>query len=267
MKRKGNVTKSKIFIVSFIMALVNGCFNLYDLKQFMVCFPNIEVSFNDFYVKTLGYLDIYSIKHVYPVIIWIFPIIILGYFLSDYMIFDIKTRGSIIFTRTEKRGQWFLHRTLDISGYIALFYIIYSITEVAIGRIFIEKVDLFFVFSLTLLNFLFAFGTIFLVNVMSLFINSQYAFWGLLTLYMMNVLHAGFIVESPDMNLNIIRYMPAASGIFIWHESKLLKAGGMFENTIYLEGFLLQESIIALIILVVLTYILGRFKIVKKDIL
>lgn len=260
----------KLSLSAICLSAVSGFYNIYMLKQRNLYFPDNHETFYDFISNILEYLNIHEIKYVFPVLIWLFPMLILTYFLSDYIGTDVREKGSIIFTRTNSRGKWFSKKCGSLIFYILSFYLIYILMLILIWSLMgtgFNGENTTSVIKLSVLNILFGIMTIVVMNVLSLFIKPTYSMIAVLLVYMVNTFFVSWAVEHNDNVLPIVKYTLTAQGMYLWHSDVALPGGIEFQNFMHLQGFGITGSVLAIIVIISIAYFMGFTKIREMDIL
>lgn len=182
------------------------------------------------------------------------PQIVLVFILADYMLKDLTICSVYVFTRTNKRKQWFFRKAFELFLFAFLFYLFQFMTLFSIGQV--AKLAVFDIFGLInlmanelILLVLISFIYIFTVNILSLKIGIKYSFLTIILIIALSPLLA-------FANTNMLKYIPISNFMLIWHDSEnLLPYRDLIGD--YIPNFTITFSISYALILILLLIIIG----------
>ena len=243
-----------IIYVSSHMAKLNVLYYSNDIK--------------DLYLGYFSYLPIGPRLEIIDLIISIVHIVFVTYMFSGYILDDIKEKGVIIFTRTDKKEKWIISKYINILLKLIIYFTIQFTIFFILGRLnnmSIIKFDEFIsvIITLFIVQVLSSYLLIVLSNTVSLFSNSIYGYLFSIISIIANITLLDGIYKN---NFTIIKYLPFSQHLVLFNDLSFINRNILLFN-FEIKGYNLATNImIESVLLCALLYISVR-RIKKMDIL
>ena len=217
------------------------------------------------YITPKSYTDIVNF------IITIFPTIWIIYCYSDYMLSDFMTNYIYVFTRMGTKRNWLIKKCrsllFELAGLYLSLFIMTFIFSIYFGYNFnnngMEMLRM--LLSLYILNLLFHFLIIFIVNIMSLALGSHKVFFITTIIYMSMLILSMVFYGNNNFTYYFTTVSPLTQHMYYWHDNIVIpiQLASLSEHSI--NNFNIIKSICLLIIYIVITYIFSYRFINKND--
>ncbi|MFL0194083.1 hypothetical protein ACJDU8_00540 [Clostridium sp. WILCCON 0269] len=261
-----NYSNKNIFKVIFISILISIIIYLNSKDVIMESKCNY---LDALFIFTYGYMDIKNIiKYISNVFIQMLPLIYITYILGDYIFLDLDKRGVYIFTRTNKRTNWFLNKILKLLKYVSLFYFIQLITIYIIGIIIgfrSTNYTIQIIFWEFTLNVLTSYFIILFINVISLKLNVIYTYIIGIGIYVSSIFISGFVYQLYNSKIWLLKYFIIGQEILTWHCESFLNGYRNIAD-FYINNLNIKYSISYLSIVCIIMVFYGFYVINNKDI-
>ncbi len=264
------IKNNQIFKSSAIILLSSFFISIYNISQ-LTNYKISNFSLSHFIIYNYGYLNPLSIDSLIPVIIWIFPLLLLIYFLGDSIYDSIFNKSIYVFTRTDKRMKWFLKQSIKLFFNVFFFYVLYFFATILVGFInnlhVITLSDVLVILNIFLHHVFGSYILLLLITLFSFYIKIGYSYITVLSMYIFLLMITGIIYEYLPSYITVIKWLPTTQFLFIWHEDSLLNdfRNALFVNS--LEGFDYIFSFIYYSIFLLLIMVFSLRKVNKIDIL
>lgn len=223
----------------------------------------------DLYLGYFSYLPIGQRVGVIDLIVPIVHIIFVTYLFSGYILDDIKEKGVVIFTRTDKKERWILEEYIKIFIRLNLYFLVQFGLFFILGitnNLHIINVREFISVILTLfiVQVLSSYVLIIVSNIVSLYSNSIYG-------YLVSVIglcaNMGILNELYiNRKMDIIKYLPFTQHLILLDELNFISRNiSLFD--IKIEGYNLVTNIIVYLLILTMLMFVSIRKIKTLDIL
>ncbi|OAB36711.1 hypothetical protein PMSD_10320 [Paenibacillus macquariensis subsp. defensor] len=237
-----------------------------SLFSFFRSLPSIE-TVEELFIYAYGTIDVSIIIWVIPVVMWLLPLLLLNFFLGDYVFNQLRQVATNIFTRTSKRDIWLLNQIFSLIIYVLFFQIALFITTFLLALIFGIPLgtlsDCIFIlsqeFSLMTLGYI---VSILLINILSLILDSVLSSALVLSGNLVFILSAGFLYKESILNDSIAKWFPFIQGVYGWKVSVFM---GTEPFNLHLQNGV-RFAAVYLLVAGLLVMLLGIWKIKKVDI-
>lgn len=252
-------------IYTFILGWIIIYISSHMVKLNVLYYSN---DIKDLYLGYFSYLPIGPRLEIIDFIIPIVHIVFVVYMFSGYILDDIKEKGVIIFTRTDKKEKWILSKyiniLLDLIVYFAIQFILFFILGKLNNMNVIESYEFVNVIStLFVMQVLISYLLIVLSNTVSLFSNSIYGYLVSTIGILANITVLDTLYNN---NFNIIKYLPFSQHLILFNDLSFINRTILLFN-FEIKGYNLATNIIIeILLLCTLLYISVR-RIKKMDIL
>lgn len=229
---------------------------------------NYSNDIKDLYLGYFSYLPIEPKLEIIDFIIQIVHIIFVIYMFSGYILDDIKEKGVVIFTRTDKKESWILSKYINILLELLIYFTIQFMLFFILGKLnsmSIIKTDEFInvIITLFIVQVLSSYLLIVLSNTVSLFSNSIYGYLFSTISIIANITVLDGIFKN---NFTIIKYLPFSQHLVLFNDLSFINRNILLFN-FEIKGYNLTTNIlIQSVLLYALLYISVR-RIKKMDIL
>ncbi|MDD3314628.1 MAG: DUF2705 family protein [Syntrophaceticus sp.] len=253
----------KLFLSGGLIAIFLGFY--YSQFAEMYQFKSLELML----ILAYGNLYIEEIVFIVPVFLWMVPLIVIIFFLGDYIHRNFDQNAAYIFTRTARRSLWLIGQAVNLFLYILIYYIfqiaVFCVVSTVLGfSMFSWDVGIMLIVSELALLVLSNYMIVLLINVLSLFkLNSLFCVAITLTTNIVCIFLSAILYKFYTKNIAIIKWLPFTQGILTWH-SGISSVADFFPFNI--PHFSILFSIVYLIIICLLLLFCGVCKIEKMDI-
>lgn len=194
-----------------------------------VRFIDIQVNVTQLLVQTSGLLDVSEVKWMIPVLSWLLPSIVMQYYLGDYISSKLDRHAVYLFTRTSRRGRWFISEFYDIVQYILFFQLVEMAAVVCIGlmsgmNIGAKTALVTTGLEMYVLSALGMIVTVLCINVLSLCISSVISAVIVLLTNVVCILSAASLYDHFPGDSHFIRWIPFTQQVYGWQY-------GIYERT------------------------------------
>lgn len=177
-----------------------------------------------FLVQTLGILDVATISWIIPVLLWLLPMIVIQYYLGDYISRKLDNHAVYLFTRTSKRGQWFIGECYNVIKYILFFQLIEIAAVVSVGIVIGVHIEdkipfVMTIFEIYVLSALGLMVSVLCVNVLSLFISSVISSIIVFLANVVCIMSAGYLYDNLPSHNNVVQWIPFTQNVYAWQYS------------------------------------------------
>lgn len=212
----------------------------------------------DFYLAYFSYLPIGQTIDVTDFIVPIVHIMFVVYIFSGHVLNEIKEKGVIIFTRTDKKERWILEEYIQIFIRLnlyflvqfGLFFMLGSINDLYIVSMkeFISAVLILFVTQVLSSYVLIVFS-----NIVSLYSDYIYGYSASIIGFCSNIIMLNGLYMTKE--LWIVKYLPFTQHLILLDELKFINRDVSLFNIIIENYNLLTNMMIYLLMLIILIYI------------
>ncbi|NRT78425.1 DUF2705 family protein [Clostridium beijerinckii] len=212
----------------------------------------------DFYLAYFSYLPISQNIRVTDFIVPIVHIIFVVYIFSGYVLNDIKEKGVIIFTRTDKKERWILKEYIKIFLRVNLYFLLQFTLFFILGIInnmhvvnmqeFISVISILFIVQV-----LSSYVLVVLSNTVSLYSNNIYGYYTSVVGFCANIVMLNELYTTEE--LWIIKYAPFTQHLILLDELKFINRNIYLFNIKIQNYDILTNGAVYLLILTVLIYI------------
>lgn len=212
----------------------------------------------DFYLAYFSYLAIGKTIAVTDFMVPIVHIICVVYTFSGYVLNDIKEKGVIIFTRTDKKERWILEEYIKIFIRLNLYFLVqfglFFILGI-INNLYIVNMQEFIsvVLIVFIVQVLSSYVLIVLSNTVSLYSNYIYGYFASVIGFCANIVMLNELYMTKE--LWIIKYLPFTQHLILLDDLKFINRNiSLFD--IKIQNYnLLTNMMVYLLILTILMYI------------
>lgn len=212
----------------------------------------------DFYLAYFSYLPISQNIRVTDFIVPIVHILFVVYIFSGYVSNNIKEKGAIIFTRTDKKERWILEEYIKIFIRVNLYFLVQFVLFFILGIInnmYIVNMQEFIsvVLVLFIVQVFSSYVLIVLSNTISLYSNNIYGYSTSVIGFCANIvmLNELYTTEGSWM----IKYSPFTQHLILLNELKFINRNISLFNMKIQNYSILTNLMFYLIILTILIYI------------
>lgn len=229
---------------------------------------NYSNDIKDLYLGYFSYLPIEPKLEIIDFVIQIAHIIFVIYMFSGYILDDIKEKGVIIFTRTDKKEKWILSKYINILLELIIYFTIQFTLFFILAKLnnmSIIKIDEFVnvIITLFIVQVLSSYILIVLSNTVSLFSNSIYGYISSAICIIANITLLDGIYKN---NFTIIKYLPFSQHLVLFNDLSFINRN-ILSFKFEIKGYNLATNImIESVLICILLYISVR-RIKKMDIL
>lgn len=254
--------KKNIIYISLISLFI-GWYQL-DIIESL---PVMDRSVDLLVINTFNNLDIFSIKFVFPILIWLFPQLFLVYMLGSLLSNDLKNRAVYLFTRTNNRSSWFFSITTSLFLNTLLYYFIQYLLIILIGIVKNYEIkNLFVIFLSLILLVLTNFLLLLIINIFNLFFNMTFIYNIVLSVYIFLILITGIIGEYAPQYIRLIVSFPFSHALITWHDISDINYLQK-DSSFYISRFSIKDSLIYIFLLITLSLFITVKKIKKMDLI
>lgn len=212
----------------------------------------------DLYLAYFSYLPINKSLIITDFIIPISHIIFVVYIFSGYVLNNIKKRGVIIFTRTDKKEKWLLKEYLKmfikLNLYFGVQFILFFILGI-LNNIYIVDIREFIsvVVLLFIVQVLSSYILILFSNIISIYSNTVYGYFTSVISLCISIVILNILYSCDKMWL--IKYLPFTQHLIILNELNFINRNIELFNIKIQNYNLIINGIVYILILTILIYI------------
>lgn len=214
--------------------------SLAAILVFLYIFP--ISSYDQMLLFAFGHIEVNEIKYIYPLFLFISPILILLMICGTWIREEMVKRGAIIFTRLTKSTEWFMNIVIQLFLF-SFVYVSFIFTSLYIlglifqSSVYVENMNVVvIVFTKTIL---FYFIVVLLTNVVAVYLNSQLAYSFTLLIITLSLFISSFLYEIGQSQSVIMRLLPTSQIMTLWHTYPIFD---YIDRTFYLNNFSLMYS-------------------------
>ncbi len=255
--------KKMIVGVSVFWALLFGLYQIFNFYQMKIHWGMEQPDLDVFLAYNAGYLNLKGIRDILPLLTWMIYPLSLTYCTGEDIAQDFGRRSDLIFSRYSSRGKWFVKKVLILALKTVLAVSVYGITLIILGLLqrypWSGSAEIGMLF---LLNFLFLYMLQLLINVVALFMKPIRSFFFIWLLLLLN-----WVIPVFMRNENILKFLPVAQGVYVWHSNIFHTGGALQEAEAGLLDFSTVYSCIYLLVALGIIFAVGLIRVKKMDLI
>ncbi|RBP44143.1 hypothetical protein DFR81_10588 [Garciella nitratireducens] len=229
----------KLIKSCFIILLVSMFISYYHFYN--LSFYNIDsFSLRELFLFVYGSLEPSSIKQIFPLIMWMYPLFLLVFYLGDDIQNFYRTNAKYIFTRTQNRIKWSIIHLIRLVINIILFYIFQNLGTFIIGLIKgaeVSLLDIQIVFIIFITQAAAGFFLLLIINLLTFFIKITYSYIILFSVSFFSFTLTGIIYEYASDLFHFVKWLPTSQFIIGWHDLNGIKDFQLKMSISYIQGF------------------------------
>lgn len=232
------LTKS-CFII-FLVSMFISYYHFDNLSSYNSFYNINHFSLSELFLFIYGSLEPSSIKYIFPLIMWMYPLFLLVFYLGDDIQNFYRRNAKYIFTRTQNRKNWAVTHLIRLVVNIILFYIFQDLGSIAIGLIKgvqVSLLDIQIVFIIFITQVVSGFFLLLMINLLTLFIKITYSYIILFSIYFFSFTLTGIIYEYALDLFHFVKWLPTSQFIMGWHNFNGIKDFQLKMAIPYIQGF------------------------------
>lgn len=206
------VILASMFISYFYFDSLSSYNSFFDISRF---------NMRELFLYAYGNLDPGSVKLLFPLILFLYPLLLLVYYLGEDMQNFYRTNAKYVFIRTQNRTSWSIMNLIRLFVNTILFYLFQDFGTLLVGLIKGLQISLpdvqagWIIFATQVVS---SFFLLLVINLFALFIKVTYSYVIVFSLCFFSFASTGMIYEyAPDF-FPFVKWLPTSQFILGWHD-------------------------------------------------